>query len=45
LGTLTNPSMIQIKKFQNSLKKIEGKIHTKTRMAPMIKALISLASN
>lgn len=45
LGSLTNPSMLQVKKFQNSLKKIEQKIKNKTKMAPFVKALISLASN
>lgn len=45
LQTLTNPSLLQIKRFQNSLKHIESKISSRSRMAPMIKALISLASN
>ncbi|KAM3144293.1 hypothetical protein pb186bvf_003457 [Paramecium bursaria] len=45
LATLTNPSLLQVKKFQNSLKKIESKIKSRSKMAPFLKALISLASN
>ncbi|CAD8083072.1 unnamed protein product [Paramecium sonneborni] len=45
LETLTNPSLLQVKRFQNSLKNIEAKIKSRSKMAPMIKALISLASN
>ncbi|KAM3145435.1 hypothetical protein pb186bvf_002479 [Paramecium bursaria] len=45
LQTLTNPSLIQIKRFQNSLKNLESKIRSRSKIAPMIKALITLASN
>ncbi|CAK56445.1 unnamed protein product (macronuclear) [Paramecium tetraurelia] len=45
LASLTNPSLLQIKRFQNTLKNIENKLRSRSRMAPMIKALISLASN
>ncbi|CAD8049227.1 unnamed protein product [Paramecium primaurelia] len=45
LSSLTNPSLLQIKRFQNTLKNIENKLRSRSRMAPMIKALISLASN
>jgi TolA-binding protein len=45
LATLSNPSMLQVKRFQNSLKQIENQIRSRSKMAPMIKALISLASN
>ncbi|CAK77192.1 unnamed protein product (macronuclear) [Paramecium tetraurelia] len=45
LSSLTNPSLLQIKRFQNSLKNIESKIKSRSKMAPMIKALITLASN
>ncbi|CAD8057286.1 unnamed protein product [Paramecium sonneborni] len=45
LSSLTNPSLLQIKRFQNTLKNIETKLRSRSRMAPMIKALIALASN
>ncbi|CAK92033.1 unnamed protein product (macronuclear) [Paramecium tetraurelia] len=45
LSTLNNPSLAQVKKFQNSLKKIEQSIKPRSKMAPFLKALISLASN
>ncbi|CAK94469.1 unnamed protein product (macronuclear) [Paramecium tetraurelia] len=45
LASLTNPSLLQIRRFQNTLKNIENKIRSRSRMAPMIKALINLASN
>ncbi|CAD8126574.1 unnamed protein product [Paramecium sonneborni] len=45
LASLTNPSLLQIRRFQNTLKNIENKIRSRSRMAPMIKALIALASN
>ncbi|CAK61287.1 unnamed protein product (macronuclear) [Paramecium tetraurelia] len=45
LQTLSNPSLAQVKKFQNSLKKIEQSIKPRSQMAPFLKALITLASN
>ncbi|CAD8187829.1 unnamed protein product [Paramecium pentaurelia] len=45
LSTLNNPSLAQVKKFQNSLKKIEQSIKPRSKMAPFLKALITLASN
>jgi len=45
LESLSNPSLVQVKKFQNSLKKIESKISKRGQFTPMIKALVSLASN
>ncbi|CAD8164464.1 unnamed protein product [Paramecium octaurelia] len=45
LSTLNNPSLAQVKKFQNSLKKIESNIKPRSKMAPFLKALITLASN
>ncbi|CAD8111682.1 unnamed protein product [Paramecium primaurelia] len=45
LQTLSNPSLAQVKKFQNSLKKIEQSIKPRSKMAPFLKALLTLASN
>lgn len=44
LAQLTNPSLVQVKKFQNSLRKIEARINPHSKHAPMIKALINLAA-
>ncbi|KAM3137389.1 hypothetical protein pb186bvf_010569 [Paramecium bursaria] len=44
LSTLTNPSLAQIKKFQNSLRKIEARIKPHSKHATLIKALITLAA-
>ena len=44
LGNLNNPTLVQIKKFHVSLKKIENKIRAHSEHAALIKALISLAS-
>ena len=45
LQSLGNPSLMQVKKFQTSLKKIESKITKRGKLSPMIRALVSLASN
>jgi DNA repair exonuclease SbcCD ATPase subunit len=44
LSNLGNPSLVQIKKFHVSLKKIEAKIKPHSEHAALIKALITLAS-
>jgi hypothetical protein len=44
LDSLSNPSLVQVKKFQNSLNKIQQKINKRGSFTPMIKALVSLAS-
>jgi hypothetical protein len=44
LSTLTNPSLIQVKKFHHSLRKIEARIRPHTQQATLIKALITLAA-
>lgn len=45
IATLGNPSLLQVKKIKSSMSLIEKKVNKRGRLAPMIKALISLASN
>ncbi|CAD8095393.1 unnamed protein product [Paramecium sonneborni] len=44
LSTLTNPSLVQIQKFQSNLRKIEARIQPHSQHQTLIKALITLAS-
>lgn len=45
LGSLTNPSMIQIQKIQSNLGKIQSKLSHHSSFAPLVKALLELATD